>query len=982
MANEHWGSALRHLHTVLSVGAVGALADGPLLERFLAGCGDADSSAAFAALVERHGPMVLRVCRDILHDLHDAEDASQATFLILAKKSGSIRRVDSLASWLFGVALRVSAKARAEAARRRAIERRGSEMKARSGGEGGREGPWPELYEELDRLPERYRAPIVLCHLEGLTNEQAASHLGLPVRTIQRRLADGRERLRPRLVRRGLEPAVGLFGKGFAAAAVSEVWLEATVRAASGLASGQATAAVASAAVTALMQGVLTMMLIGRLKTIAAGALLVVLFGAGAVIAARRQAEPATEKSETRQVAAKIEIDKPVAPPVTRIGPWIKGVVVDLSGKPVGGAQVSSHWTFKPKPVTTKADGTFVIPNDEPRLLNLSFLATADGGVRQGIFRFEDATGPKGPRTLVRIVLKPARVVTVSVVDALGAPVEGAAVLVLDLVVPVAEARTDAHGIATLRAPVDAMTLWIFGYKPGVGFDYFENYRSVPAMPMSPPPPRARLVLDGARTVRLRAVDSTGRPVPGVELYPLTIQKKGKLRSINLFPISIDPRTDANGVATFDWLPANLVGGTSFYSASLSYYLPDPPVLDVNKPQDELTARVLRTTRVSGKVTLPDGSPASGILVEAQGVGGTSQPAGSGRARTAADGSYAMDLPPEQSYTIGAIDDEWASRNRSGVVVREGVVQTGLDVSLERGAVIRGQVTAGPESKPSPGRLVVLAEHGPVVPPGTFKDQPPNDVFNAFSRICDTDEEGRYAFRVAPGNYQLRGPSLPGAPVPGEDLTIVAAQGIERNFSLPRDFRLWKPVRGVVQAKDAGGPPIAGAVVVVQPVDARIPPVQGYADDQGRFELPDPAGKALVCYARNPEGNLAGYATLGEVDDTEITIVAKPAATAHGQVVDSSGKPRAGMCVNYATLIDFEGVDGPVGAGQTVETNDQGRFTAPGLLVGSRCKLFAYDPAGGNSPDQSFVVKDIRPIDLGAIVLDPRGAVATKTGTR
>src|SRR5271170_4995114 len=145
MANGHWGTSLRHLHTLLSAGAVGAVADAPLLERFLAGRGDADSSAAFAALVERHGPMVLRVCRDILHDLHDAEDASQATFLILAKKGGSIRRVDSLSSWLFGVALRVSAKARAEAARRRAVERRGSEMKAWSGGEAGREGPWPEL---------------------------------------------------------------------------------------------------------------------------------------------------------------------------------------------------------------------------------------------------------------------------------------------------------------------------------------------------------------------------------------------------------------------------------------------------------------------------------------------------------------------------------------------------------------------------------------------------------------------------------------------------------------------------------------------------------------------------------------------------------------------------------------------------------------------------------------------------------------------
>ena len=144
-------------------------------------------------LVERHGPMVLHVCRRILGDRHDAEDAAQAVFLVLARQSRSIRRTDSVASWLYGVAARVAARARLDAARRRAARAPGAEaaMAIRDVDRDDRDGSetWPELYEELGRLPDRFRLPILLCHLEGLTYEQAARRLGCPVRTVQSRLA-------------------------------------------------------------------------------------------------------------------------------------------------------------------------------------------------------------------------------------------------------------------------------------------------------------------------------------------------------------------------------------------------------------------------------------------------------------------------------------------------------------------------------------------------------------------------------------------------------------------------------------------------------------------------------------------------------------------------------------------------------------------------------------------------------------------------
>jgi RNA polymerase sigma factor (sigma-70 family) len=195
------------LRSLFQVGRAADLSDGRLLEQFRSGRGPA-ADAAFAALVERHGPMVLRVCRGVLNDEHDAQDAFQATFLVLVRRPGSIRGGECLASWLFGVALRVARKARAEAARRRSHEQRAAvshtEDRRTTPPEGGSDAAHPAIDEEIRRLPEKYRAPVVLCFLEGLTQERAAERLGWPSGTVRGRLARARVLLRRRLERRGV----------------------------------------------------------------------------------------------------------------------------------------------------------------------------------------------------------------------------------------------------------------------------------------------------------------------------------------------------------------------------------------------------------------------------------------------------------------------------------------------------------------------------------------------------------------------------------------------------------------------------------------------------------------------------------------------------------------------------------------------------------------------------------------------------------
>jgi RNA polymerase sigma factor (sigma-70 family) len=278
------GSLLRYLRRAELVRA-GGLTDGQLLECFVAHRED----AAFEALLRRHGPMVLAVCRRVLNNWHDAEDAFQATFLVLARKAASVLPRERVGNWLHGVAYRTALKAVSTNAKRRAKERLARQV-PRPEGDG--DPGWQELQhvldQEVDRLPAKYRAPIVLCDLEGKTRREAARLLGWPVGTVSTRILAGRARLAQRLARRTGETlsagglAVALAG-GEARASVPKSLLAVTVTAARGVRTYQSAAAgVISAKVAALMEGVVKAMLISKLKIAAVIVLGLAVLGAGA----------------------------------------------------------------------------------------------------------------------------------------------------------------------------------------------------------------------------------------------------------------------------------------------------------------------------------------------------------------------------------------------------------------------------------------------------------------------------------------------------------------------------------------------------------------------------------------------------------------------------------------------------------------------------------------------------------------------------
>jgi RNA polymerase sigma factor (sigma-70 family) len=274
------GRAIQYLRKLAGVQKAAACGDGELLGRFAEG----HDEAAFTVLVERHGPMVLGVCRRVLGHAQDAEDACQATFLVLVRKAHSVRKRTSVANWLYGVAYRTARKLKGRRARARAAELPAVSV----AGAAEAEVSWREvravLDEELQRLPEKYRGPLVLCYLEGLTRDEAARRLGLSANRLRGLLDYGRGLLRARLGRRGLALSAALLAGPLvseAAAAVPALLVVSTVKAAALAAAGQAWAGLVPAHVAALAEGMVQTMLLSKLKMTAVALLLVAALGAG-----------------------------------------------------------------------------------------------------------------------------------------------------------------------------------------------------------------------------------------------------------------------------------------------------------------------------------------------------------------------------------------------------------------------------------------------------------------------------------------------------------------------------------------------------------------------------------------------------------------------------------------------------------------------------------------------------------------------------
>ncbi len=643
MAAEPMAEVQQRFEALFRAGQLGGLTDGELLERFVAGSGET-ASAAFAVLVERHGPMVLRLCQRWLDDRHDAEDAAQATFLVLARRASRIRRGESVGSWLFGVAVRVARRARSEAARRRRVERQEGAMASRAiatsdgAADPAGEPAWAELYDELGRLPESLRAPLVLCYLEGQTNEQAAEQLGTSLRTLRRRLAKGRERLRQRLTRLGIVPAAVLLAidgarESARSAPLPSAWADRTVRAALEFAMSGSAAGAGSGAAATLAQEVMRSMFRAKLRLALTAALMigtVTLAGLMPLALGQkgqpdgpkppRPDAPAPAVAENPQPEATEETPLPdfvTARPRTGPGRTTRlRIVAADTGAPVPNAHVRVWKAFLDALRTADAEGRITVEHSTgPADKSFSVDVWGDGFAMQR-HHFGDRDEPIPDEATIK--LQPGESLGGIVRDEQGRPVAGAAVYLWSHNY---QRKDPTELLYDLRATTGADGRWRTGGAPEttgelLGFyithpDYISDREYTTGREI---PPIAKLrsgdavsVLKKGPPIEGRVLDADGQPVAGAVVLSTTNPQR-LFSSVKDFAVV----TDAEG----RFRTGQVESGEWHLLVRAPGQAPGAAMVKVETAIPQVEIRLGRPRPLKVRVLDPEGRPVAGVFLD------------------------------------------------------------------------------------------------------------------------------------------------------------------------------------------------------------------------------------------------------------------------------------------------------------------------------------------------------------------------------
>jgi 5-hydroxyisourate hydrolase-like protein (transthyretin family)/thiol-disulfide isomerase/thioredoxin len=668
----------------------------------------------------------------------------------------------------------------------------------------------------------------------------------------------------------------------------------------------------------------------------------------------------------------------------------IQGTVVDEQDQPAADVKVIITGKAPDQAVIetrTDAQGRFTFQTSQPNLRGQKIEALTDSEEKYArSFIRRRNLDPDHERYEMRLQLQPARRVELHVVDGTEQPVPDARTVIMERFRIWGDRKTGENGQVVYHVPQTANIQYVFAMKDGQGADYKayvkprdlagDKQARAPGLPAQPIP----LILDGARPVKVQIHDTHGSPLAGVQVYPWILTKADQPQKLNLSPLVhlVRQTTDETGTVEFAWIPRWQKSGFTFWPQAQDY-VHQRGSYDPQTGDGTLQMTLEQLVPLSGKVTLPDGSPASQISISAAGQG---EQVDSFRSTVQTDesGRYTIKAAPHQVLIVVVKDRKWASTPHTGFLLKPGQPVENLDFQLRPATRIFGQVAVGSQHEPVKGQRIEIYQYGTSISDSQGKQAAdPAITINRVTPIMvhstSTDENGNYELIVGDGKFDIRGPAQ-------SDTRKFEIQGErEREFNFLPDRPEKGILTGTVVTGDPPQPVPDAKITGIYRADRAGANLRCQADQAGRFKVERKLHRTVLA-ARSQDQKLAGVLEIGPEDKTA-TIPLQAVGSARGQLIDAAtDKPAPEREIHYGVKVHWG--DDPHSAfalefGGTTFSDQQGHFVLPNLVTGQQYAVYLIHRAPDDSGRatwrniETFTPASIQPVKLGRVeALPPR----------